>query len=262
MEKGCIRKLTNAMIKFFRNIRKKLLNEGKTSKYFKYAIGEIVLVVIGILIALQINNWNEHRKEQIREKKLLYSLKEDFQATKSNLLESLDYYPELMERLEKQLSYLGYNKAQITDTIKTQLTSTFFPNTKIFDGSLNVVLSSENLQLISSDSLKKHLTAYPSYLSSFKEQETEAKKLVLNEHRPILEHYFSLTDWYADDERYPDLHSRTVPSDLVGLVNDRSFQNVLVKEIYHIAITFNEAETLLNRTDQILEEIEKEYKKN
>lgn len=51
------------MIKFFRNIRKKLLNEGKTSKYFKYAIGEIILVVIGILIALQINNWNEKRKE-------------------------------------------------------------------------------------------------------------------------------------------------------------------------------------------------------
>ena len=50
------------MIKFFRHIRKNLLNEGKTSKYFKYAIGEIILVVIGILIALQINNWNELRK--------------------------------------------------------------------------------------------------------------------------------------------------------------------------------------------------------
>lgn len=52
------------MIKLFRNIRKNLLNEGKTSKYFKYAIGEIVLVVIGILIALQINNWNENRKQK------------------------------------------------------------------------------------------------------------------------------------------------------------------------------------------------------
>ena len=60
------------MIKFFRNIRKNFLNEGKTTNpasamasagtYLKYAIGEIVLVVIGILIALQINAWNEHRK--------------------------------------------------------------------------------------------------------------------------------------------------------------------------------------------------------
>ena len=51
-------------MKLFRNIRKSFMTEGKTSKYLKYAIGEIALVVIGILIALQINNWNEHRKER------------------------------------------------------------------------------------------------------------------------------------------------------------------------------------------------------
>jgi hypothetical protein len=51
------------MIKFFRRIRQGLLIEGRTSKYFKYAIGEIILVVIGILIALQINNWNEAKKQ-------------------------------------------------------------------------------------------------------------------------------------------------------------------------------------------------------
>ncbi len=52
------------MIKFFRKIRQNLVMENKTSKYFKYAVGEIFLVVIGILIALQINNWNESRKLQ------------------------------------------------------------------------------------------------------------------------------------------------------------------------------------------------------
>ena len=52
------------MIKFFRKIRYNLMSENKTGKYFKYAIGEIILVVIGILIALQINNWNENRLQQ------------------------------------------------------------------------------------------------------------------------------------------------------------------------------------------------------
>ena len=52
------------MIKFFRKIRQNLLIENKTEKYFKYAIGEIVLVVIGILIALQVSNWNKLRVEQ------------------------------------------------------------------------------------------------------------------------------------------------------------------------------------------------------
>ena len=55
------------MIKFFRKIRQNLLSEDKTVKYLKYAIGEIMLVVIGIVIALQINNWNENRKNGIKE---------------------------------------------------------------------------------------------------------------------------------------------------------------------------------------------------
>lgn len=49
------------MIRLFRNIRKQLTSENKVSSYLRYAIGEIVLVVVGILIALQINNWNEQR---------------------------------------------------------------------------------------------------------------------------------------------------------------------------------------------------------
>ena len=65
------------MIKFFRQIRFKLMETGKTSRYFKYAIGEIILVVIGILIALQINNWNENRKEQAKERTYLNNLHRD-----------------------------------------------------------------------------------------------------------------------------------------------------------------------------------------
>ena len=65
------------MIKFFRKIRQNLLSEGKTAKYLKYAIGEIILVVIGILIALQINNWNESIKQAIAEREFITSLKND-----------------------------------------------------------------------------------------------------------------------------------------------------------------------------------------
>ena len=67
------------MIKFFRHIRKNLLMENKTGKYFKYAIGEIILVVIGILIALQINNWNESRKSNQLEQALYLKLLENLE---------------------------------------------------------------------------------------------------------------------------------------------------------------------------------------
>jgi len=59
------------MIKFFRKIRQNLLMENKTGKYLKYAIGETVLVVIGLLIALQINNWNEKQNNLIKEQLIL-----------------------------------------------------------------------------------------------------------------------------------------------------------------------------------------------
>ncbi len=73
------------MIKFFRKIRRNLLSEGKTGKYFKYAIGEIVLVVIGILIALQINTWNESRKQKQIEKQVLKSLFQEIEKDKAAL---------------------------------------------------------------------------------------------------------------------------------------------------------------------------------
>lgn len=63
------------MIKFFRHIRRNLMEQNKTGKYLKYAIGEIVLVMIGILFALQINNWNEARKLNESHIAYLYNLK-------------------------------------------------------------------------------------------------------------------------------------------------------------------------------------------
>ena len=65
------------MIKFFRKFRQNLLSEGKTGKYLKYAIGEIILVVIGILIALQINNWNEDRKSEAKKQDYYVQLLDD-----------------------------------------------------------------------------------------------------------------------------------------------------------------------------------------
>ena len=70
------------MIKFFRKIRQKLLTENKFSKYLIYAIGEIILVVIGILIALSINNWNDSRKNDNLRDNYIESLKKDLAADK------------------------------------------------------------------------------------------------------------------------------------------------------------------------------------
>ena len=100
------------MIKFFRHIRKSLIQENKMGKYFKYAIGEIILVVIGILIALGINNWNENRKNLNEEKITLTKIHEDLSID----LSQFDYYKQQFEQIDKlhlELFNLGQGRQSI-----------------------------------------------------------------------------------------------------------------------------------------------------
>ena len=92
------------MIKFFRKIRQNLLTENKFSKYLIYAIGEIILVVIGILIALQINNWNEGRKDVQREIKMLTDLQNDIENNIENINEGIIVLEEGVKHGENVLS--------------------------------------------------------------------------------------------------------------------------------------------------------------
>jgi hypothetical protein len=78
------------MIKFFRKIRQNLLMENKTGKYLKYAIGEIILVMIGILLALQVNNWNEGRKNDQKESHLIKNIIEDLSLDSVQINQTLD----------------------------------------------------------------------------------------------------------------------------------------------------------------------------
>ena len=103
------------MIKFFRKIRKKLLTENKFSKYLIYAVGEIVLVVIGILIALQINNWNEQRKAKADERALYIRMIMDLKTDENRLNKHIDYYRKDLEFLN--VIYEGTQGVSIQDSI-------------------------------------------------------------------------------------------------------------------------------------------------
>ena len=95
------------MIKFFRHIRKSLIQENQMGKYFKYAIGEILLVVIGILIALQINNWNEHRKSLQDQKATIASLKLEFQKNLVDLEDNMNTIEKIINAGSILLEHTG-----------------------------------------------------------------------------------------------------------------------------------------------------------
>jgi len=94
------------VIKFFRQIRQKLLQENRLSKYLLYAIGEIILVMIGILLALQVNNWNEKRKTEQFELQLLHSFKTGLQADLSDIKINVTLHQRGLTAADSLLFYL------------------------------------------------------------------------------------------------------------------------------------------------------------
>jgi len=146
------------MIKFFRHIRQNLIMENKTSKYFKYAIGEIVLVVIGILIALQVNNWNIERIDRKSELKFLKNIQLDLEKDLSSLTFLINFRKERIKGDSKLIQQInGAPIVDITEVTKNVVNSImeqrFSPNNNTY-----VELSSSgNLNLISNDSIKSLL---------------------------------------------------------------------------------------------------------
>ena len=136
------------MFKFFRKIRYNLMETGKTVKYFKYAIGEIVLVVIGILIALQINNWNENRKNRQAESEYYCRILEDFQINEklvNQVSESLSDKIFICKKVIKDLNIQPNNQYEILNTFLDAARQNVFVPSKI---AFEDLTSSGNLQLL------------------------------------------------------------------------------------------------------------------
>lgn len=145
------------MIKFFRNIRRQLLGEGKTAKYFKYAFGEILLVMIGILLALQVNNWNENRKTKQQETKLVSQLLEDSKAD-SIFFESRFLFQKQRDTLLNDLILYGLNPK--LDSIGKRTTNGF-PFFFRLAYQSNLINNNPNAyEQISNDSIRAKLREY------------------------------------------------------------------------------------------------------
>jgi hypothetical protein len=147
------------MIKFFRKIRQNLLSEGKTRKYFKYAIGEIILVVIGILIALQVNNWNEERKLYLESEDIYAALNSEFEKNRIVLKERINYIEDANKYVDIILSYVNKKDAFFkTINIDSILVRSLnYGNYNPANSSIQEIISSGKLSLIKDDNLKQNL---------------------------------------------------------------------------------------------------------
>lgn len=160
------------MIKFFRRIRKDLLASGKTNQYLKYAFGEIVLVVIGILIALQINNWNEERKETRILKEYLTKIKAHTQQD-IRALDTIKHYRSQMDVFSKKVRDVILNKKEKENQIMMMQAGVVFadfafkPNT----GGYEALKNSSYFGKINNTRLDSLLIQYHKILADLAENE-------------------------------------------------------------------------------------------
>jgi len=206
------------MIKFFRKIRQNLLSENKFSKYLIYAIGEIILVVIGILIALSINNWNEKRKYNNLEivtlieiqKGLNQALNENERAEQANL-GTIKSYEILLEHFEKKLPY-----SELVSVHFRRLMAWQEPD---FNYTGFELLKSRGPDLISNDSIKiKLLEIYE-----------EKIQYLVNDHNKTEWNYNNtvMTPFYTNNFEINQQNGIAIPNDYVALMNNQQFKNKL-----------------------------------
>ncbi len=144
------------MIKFFRKIRQKLLSDNKFGKYLTYAIGEIVLVMIGILLALQVNNWNEERKFKEYEINILNNLVESLKEDLPSFNMSLSYCERNDNSILLLLSWMEQDLIY-QDSLKYHFGNTNSLITPSINSSVFKTLISRDLNLISNKELRQNI---------------------------------------------------------------------------------------------------------
>ena len=163
------------MIHFFRRIRQSLLTNNKISKYLLYAFGEIVLVVIGILIALQVSNYNETTKEREIYLSYLLRLKEDFLELQETVEQKKDFEAALIDLAAYQLEVLN-GKETDPDILKLAISIEFTASINRYEIMSPTYLelnSTGRLALIENDSIKDFLSGYYKYLLTRNNEKAE-----------------------------------------------------------------------------------------
>lgn len=214
------------MIKFFRRLRYNLLNEGKTSRYFKYAIGEIILVVIGILIALQINNWNEAQKGKMKAVSILNAIRSDMVKDLERIDELKPYWGKEIVYFKKVFPSYKYpidiansvnmdTISQLNYSILFEYDAPFRSKTSAFDA----MIADGNSDLIKNDSLFSNIQEFYTFNAPTNENLFE----ILRQCSSDLNYKYAHTITYKPYKNISDLTDEHLIADLHIYFRSKNF---------------------------------------
>jgi Family of unknown function (DUF6090) len=229
------------MIKFFRKIRHKLLTTGKTANYFKYAFGEIILVVIGILIALQVNNWNEERKFKKEGNRIQKELYYEFTDNRTVIKERIQVLENANQSIRTVLNYVNANEETINKVNMDSLISSSlkYGNYNPSNSTIQELIGSGRLNLIDDKSLKKNLYNWLQLLKDsdedFKNQDQQATIFVI----PYLNKHISIKNLNVYNNMGIVNESELFSKVYFDMFHDLEFENLYQNKLFWNIIMVN-----------------------
>ncbi|NER11699.1 hypothetical protein SAMN06265375_10553 [Muriicola jejuensis] len=245
------------MLKFFRKIRQSLVAENKVSRYFLYAIGEIILVVIGILIALQINNWNQDRLDLKEKRNLLEKVQLEFRANKVLIADHKAACQQTMKNLNSLLELVGSKR----ETLEAYNLDSLFYNSfqgeelGLSDNSINSIIQSGQLRLFKNEPITTLFQQWNA-LSSIRVRREEKLDYWTNNHFiPFLLSFISFKEMDSNAGYFWSGNSNLKP-DYYLLFQKIEFENLLDNTLWmnqQVLLRLEESEALI---EEIIRETE------
>lgn len=238
-----------------------MLTENKFSKYLIYAIGEIILVVIGILIALQINNWNENKKSISQAEKHLETMKLNLQY---DILQAEMLLSETQTTIDYANDFLDQFKTlkPVDNNVQMYLIYLMFErNIEVNESGLNALLNSNSMAFIDQN-LKNKILNYYRYLEQLKSRELNANTEINTSYEPyVKENYFWIYNktnpWHRQAEFYKD-DPRTLENiDLKSVISDKKLEINIMNRRYQSILILDFYTNTIKLANEIIDEIEK-----
>ena len=221
------------MISFLRKVRKRLLTENRMSKYLLYAIGEIALVMIGILLALQVNGWNQERLERKEEKQIFSNLNEEFRQNKQLLQEYSKGVQTILQSGLAIMELIGQDQQIIQDQNLDSLFFNFLPALDLTtsSNSLKNVIQSGKMNLIQKSELITALNQWENVIIQVNIRENINDSWTNERMLPLLAEYISFKEMDMPTG-YRWTGKSNLPNNKYDLFQSLVFENYLDNSLY------------------------------
>ena len=246
------------MIKFFRNIRKKLVSENRSiirnTNYFKYALGEIMLVVIGILIALQVNNWNQERKDLKEGRLIKQNIHEEFIKNQELLKVSRKSNEVAFSSGKLLTSLAGADKFELAkynlDSLfnSSLMAESYLPTSN----SLQDIMQSGRMNLLNDTELKNTILSWNAALDIFKEYKVIQTNWQNNHFMPYTLSVISYKQMDIYNQKSWSGKSK-LATDYYSVFQDLKFENIIDNNLWFLDYLLNQLDVIEKYQERIIE---------